>query len=389
MYIFYFIEANLFCSFILLLILANEIFIGARQEQQVIFCNTLVWHILFFLADCVWILVDGSVLPKTHLILGIINFVKIILVQFCFFFWFVYVEFTLKKPAVTTYKGRFRVALPMLEVTFIFFIMFLLGNGYSIGANDTTYHSALYYSTLIVPSLYVSYATIQCVKAAFQKDNYSDRFNLIALTLYPIVIGGFGILQIFFQRIPFFCFGACIVAVCVYILSLNSRVSTDPLTKLNNRSQLLRFVHQWEHGQHFSEDTLYILIIDADRFKSINDTYGHMEGDHALILISQALQKVCGSYTKNRCFLARYGGDEFIIITCADSENELREMSASIRTSLSELCVQSHIPYLLEVSIGWAPYLRNDTFPSSILRADKAMYLDKQRRKQDKRRAAG
>ncbi len=58
-------------------------------------------------------------------------------------------------------------------------------------------------------------------------------------------------------------------------------------------------------------EDVYLLMMDADGFKQINDRYGHVEGDHALQVVATALKDVCSA---SGGFIARYGGDEFVVL---------------------------------------------------------------------------
>ena len=92
--------------------------------------------------------------------------------------------------------------------------------------------------------------------------------------------------------------------------SMQSLISVDDLTHLNNRGQINRYLEQLR----YSEDSkVYIMMLDINRFKGINDTYGHAEGDRALIIASEVLRRTC-EQIKSQVFLGRYGGDEFTIV---------------------------------------------------------------------------
>ena len=71
-------------------------------------------------------------------------------------------------------------------------------------------------------------------------------------------------------------------------------------------------------------------MMDMDHFKHINDEYGHLEGDAALVLLAGILKKVCVNYNG---VLARYGGDEFCI-ACGCNSVEVRTLIASIQREL-------------------------------------------------------
>ena len=85
-------------------------------------------------------------------------------------------------------------------------------------------------------------------------------------------------------------------------------------------------------------------------FKSINDTYGHLEGDHALRVVAQDLKRALMDAPS--AFLARYGGDEFTVvihIECAEDE-----FSARVRESVARAAREAGVAYPLSVSVGVA-----------------------------------
>ena len=94
-------------------------------------------------------------------------------------------------------------------------------------------------------------------------------------------------------------------------------------------------------------EDVYLLMMDAEGFKQINDRYGHVEGDHALQVISAALKEVCSA---SGGFIARYGGDEFVVLQKAAAEQDIIDLCSAINDELA----RAEVPYLLRMSIGYA-----------------------------------
>ena len=130
------------------------------------------------------------------------------------------------------------------------------------------------------------------------------------------------------------------------------------------------------------------MMIDLDHFKEINDTYGHAEGDRALILVSEALKNTC-AHIKSPVFIGRYGGDEFtIIIQNPDPDHDPERVAGEIRRALLDKTLENRLPYALEASIGYEGRRdQNDTMQACMIRADEKLYLDKQNKKSRKKRA--
>ena len=124
------------------------------------------------------------------------------------------------------------------------------------------------------------------------------------------------------------------------------------------------------------------MMMDLDHFKQINDTYGHAEGDRALILAAEVLKRTC-ERIRTPIFLGRYGGDEFTIILQNPEEKNYPEPLADlIRENLAKKKEENQLPYALEASIGYEELRdENDTLQECIMRADEKLYADKQSRR--------
>lgn len=122
----------------------------------------------------------------------------------------------------------------------------------------------------------------------------------------------------------------------------------DVLTGVYNR----RFViNDYEKITSLAERTnskLFVLVIDCDNFKAINDTYGHHKGDMVLTKISEALV----SSTRKSDIVARWGGDEFLVIGLYNEEAGLQALVQRLEEHLENLSYQINMP--IKASIGSA-----------------------------------
>ena len=121
-------------------------------------------------------------------------------------------------------------------------------------------------------------------------------------------------------------------------------------------------------------------MIDLNRFKYINDQFGHIEGDTALKRTADALKIAC-SDNPFKTFIARYGGDEFIIIAKTESEELVNELSKTIKETLVRLNEEAGAEYELTASIGSACYCGDIAdFQAALNKADEALYEEKAKR---------
>ncbi len=148
----------------------------------------------------------------------------------------------------------------------------------------------------------------------------------------------------------------------------------DGLTELPNREAYDRRVSiELERFIRYG-NTFCLVVLDVDRFKAINDNYGHLAGDKVLKLLAKTAKK----RLRSSDYIARYGGEEFVILlpeTSADSALTLmNDICAQIRNSPFHFQTQ---PLKITVSLGIAEVAADDSVEDLFSRADKAMYQAK------------
>ena len=152
---------------------------------------------------------------------------------------------------------------------------------------------------------------------------------------------------------------------------------TDDLTGLHNRRYLDRHIGPVFGEAGASEKGLACLLLDIDRFKSINDTYGHEAGDEVLKAFAERIR----GHVRPMDILARYGGEEIVMVVPGADLSEARAVAERIRARIeaTPFSVQRgarEIP--VTVSIGVAVRRASDATPADMLkRADTALYQAK------------
>ena len=378
-YTFFYIEANVVCIMIFAMFLFREMHTVGRQAKQMAFVNITVCHILYFVSDIVWVLIVGGYIPQNRFTISTANTLNAILLSAITGFWFVYVELSQGERYITTFKGRIFALVPAMFETVMMVFMFIFLPGVMIDSENEL-KPVYFVLFLVVPALYISVSAVRSFIRAMRKENFAVRSQYLACAIYPVIITVFGIIQTVWLEAPFFCFGCTIMMTYVYIISLNDQVSLDELTRLNNRTQLKRYIVSESVKQNTDKTMRYILMIDLNKFKGINDQHGHVEGDNALRRTAEALKIACAN-NNLRTFIARYGGDEFIVITKTDNEEKIKELCSKIKATLIRLNDEAGAKYELTASIGYSSYSGDiSAFQTALSEADEALYKDKQTR---------
>lgn len=148
----------------------------------------------------------------------------------------------------------------------------------------------------------------------------------------------------------------------------------DIMTNLFNRRYFLNLLEESLQNMALGE-TLALLFIDLDRFKTINDTYGHAIGDRVLVEVSKRLQ----SMIRQNQTLARFGGDEFILAVRSDcGYPEIEAIAQNIIESCSQVIRIDQYTFFLTISIGISIFPLDAKDVGMLLKnADMAMYQAK------------
>ncbi|MCW8834758.1 MAG: GGDEF domain-containing protein [Rhodospirillales bacterium] len=149
--------------------------------------------------------------------------------------------------------------------------------------------------------------------------------------------------------------------------------SLDPLTGIANRRQFERALQGCFDSIEDQDGRLSVLMGDVDRFKTINDTYGHRIGDHVLRLVAQ----VHKGKLRGNDLVSRWGGDEFAVILPETELANAMKVAENIRTALSSRVVRNKETNealgKITMSIGVASYGPSDTPETLTHRADEAL----------------
>jgi diguanylate cyclase (GGDEF)-like protein len=154
---------------------------------------------------------------------------------------------------------------------------------------------------------------------------------------------------------------------------LQAKSKIDEMTGLLNRGSFFEAMKI----SRSRVETGAALAIDADHFKSINDTYGHAIGDRALKIIAFALQNV----TRKGDLIGRIGGEEFCIFLPGASRETALRLAERVRAEVENtpLYVAANQTHPLTISIGCAMAPKHESNSQVLSRADKCLYRAKQR----------
>ncbi|MDX1809397.1 MAG: diguanylate cyclase [Sulfurospirillaceae bacterium] len=155
------------------------------------------------------------------------------------------------------------------------------------------------------------------------------------------------------------------------IEKLERESNIDPLTKIYNRRSLNKDLEEILEAGLDKVLDLQIILFDADDFKKINDTFGHIAGDKTLIFLTRLIQSSIRSGIK----VYRFGGEEFVVIlNRSTDENGIRITERIIKNADESKLLYKGNTIHLTISAGITSHIKGDSTESILARADQALY---------------
>lgn len=370
-----YLEINLMAVLLVLFIRFKTLGISKMVSQRN-FSNAIDAQVVFFLSDTVAALIALGALPFSRFGLMAAKTVYFFSTALMCYFWFIYFEHLQGSEFVKRRRYVWLSSALVWAEGLLLVVNAFTGLLFFVDAGNVYRRGPLFAVQYLLAYVYVLAASGHALIGVLTRRPGADRKTLIALSLFPVAPAGAGIVQFLWPQIPLACAALSMATLILYQNWLDAMIAVDPLTHLNNRKQLTYHYEQWQASA--DPAPLYILLIDANKFKSINDTYGHIQGDAALCRIADALRQSCGGLAR-RANIARYGGDEFVVLVSAESPSAIAALTERIHATLSRLNERARAPYDLSVSIGVAAARRGESLKDALENADRRLYEAKKK----------
>ena len=343
-----YIEINVVCASILLFLIYVNWRGVVREMEQIVFTNISIHSLLLFLLDVLWRVCNGRSFIGAHVLIELVSAAYFIQAAMLGYSWLRYFFFIDPNHSMGRSLKRHAYAAPVYALALLNVFSIWTGWIFSVDANNVYHHGV----DVVHPVL---------VHHPEHHDPLQLPHELVAQLLLP--------------GLSVFCVGVTFGLLIIFMEDQHQRVSIDPLTRLNNRTQLRLFldtkVAASSPGKH-----LVMFIMDLDFFKQINDKYGHMEGDKALITLSNVLKRILGP---RGFYIARIGGDEFVTVAELRNFSDSDKVIALLKNALAG--ESEKLPYDISLSVGFSEYCHgNDTIHEWFERADCELYKVKSQR---------
>ncbi len=371
----YYLELDLFCIIVLVTLMIKTNSSCFTGNHKFYFRLVLLSGIGFCCTDLIWIFNNGylllpELLPRSGFVVSyVFNGLHMLCAVATGLTWLLFSDTVQGDYRVLRPKHRIILLTPAILTALLVattgwtrFIFYLTEEGAFVRGPG-------YYIQVAVAYSYAAAAAVTSLVRARRAQTMEARkrsLTVASFVIPPIICG---VLALFTDVTVLF-IGSVVSMLSVFISLQELQIRTDPLTGLNNRALLDQKITAAIQSLSDGYD-LYLLVLDVNDFKHINDEFGHLEGDRALTLVAEAIKR-CPMSSSD--FVCRYGGDEFVLLHRA-RRDDCSLLVASIHDTLSSW----ELPYSLDVSVGVCRYTPDmGGWQGLLAAADKEMYRIKQ-----------
>jgi len=371
LYVSTYLVVDVFCIIMAVVIIRKvDQSFGSELEIRC-FKRMIGYFLLFCLTDALWMPVNCGYFganPAANVALSTIN---IIAMSFVAYLWFCYAQAMMHGIRLETVRELFVSQIPLLILFGLCVANFLTGWMFSTDAQGMLVPGPLYLSAALMTGGYVVVVCVQALARMKKAPSKVQRAWYGTFVAYAVIPACASIIDFFVPNTPVIAVGTLTAILFVFSNLQEARIFNDSLTGLNNRRRADLYLtdkiaHVGKTG------AVYVYVLDINLFKQINDTRGHIEGDHALQVVANGLRDVAG---KSKGFVARWGGDEFVLVVDANAALSPDEVLAIIDKRMAQACKDADLPYSLTVSTGYAVCTSSTEDPDNlIMRADQMLY---------------
>lgn len=364
-----YIEMLVFCICICVILLFKVRSVSTNNINASLLTILMAFCALLNILDCVCVVSRNFQWPLTNLIF---NGIYYVVGLFLTYIWLMYANRVFAFKCWKKKWMKILFSIPFVVCLCLNIASFWTGWMFTHDSNYFYLRGPFFGLQMGVCLFYVVIPFVISVSRIFIKKYYVERNVNIALSAF----GVFPMLMMFvqsqFKDIPAIPVGLTLAVLLIFLSIQAEMISSDSLTGLNNRTRLNRYLADSLANEQ-SKSSTYLFLLDIDKFKDINYTYGPMEGDWILQMVANTLKTICGS---RGFFLARFSGDVFAVVAEVNEKSEIEALRKEINLHLSKKA--EHLKYVLRLNFGYTGLdVENDSVPDIISRAGKNLSTDK------------
>lgn len=370
----------LFSQLLLLeLVLVVQVLISSSSikhptQSQILYKKIVIYVLIMVVLDNIACIMNAKTFTGAPFVREALNTLYFVFLPLPCYYFLLYCQSKIFYSLVIDMKNKLLWFIPALIHFLIVVINCFVPFIFTFDANGIYRRLPYFMVELVFVLFYVVVSYFIIIRAVIKEKSISYKKDYFFLFIYLTICTIGIVIQYISDGLDATWVSSSLAIFLLYVKLQNAQIARDYLTNIYNKRYFDKFLNQI-FASHDSNQWV-LLMIDVDHFKSINDTYGHVEGDFALIKVAAALKNATHP---QQDFVARYGGDEFVILSKKKNDEEIIAFKEKINQEIEKMNKSINKPYSLSLSIGssYLKELEEPTFDEFVMAADKAMYIEK------------
>lgn len=355
---------------------------GPLMISQKAFRLVIGVDIFAMICDLIQVMYNGTMFSYSYIVENVTIFLYYVFHCMVAFIFTLYADYELY-PDTERFKKRFGFYCIPVAVNFVLSVSSFWTECYfKINENNSYIRGSWFYLPVVISCGYMLYILCMLIKYKKNKlmiDDSMQRELYTRLFIFPLISCLGALLQVMMPGTAWIFPTSTLAILINYITVQNGYMARDHLTGLYNRGQLESFMNyqlkNLKKGNYF-----FLILMDMDKFKEINDNFGHVVGDDALINAAKLLRRNC---KRKSDYVARLGGDEFVIIGQCENAETVDIIVERMHSVVDQFNRENKKPYKIQFSAGYTIYdgSGHATLDTLISDADHKMYDIKKAKK--------
>lgn len=306
-----YLEMDIFCGAILILLLSRMLRRNLQQYSYILFQRITICALILCLLDATWKITEGQNFSGAGTLNLLVNCGYYLALSFSCYYWFLFSENEQDNDLTRTVRGRFLCALPLILLCLLNVISLKSGWIFSINEQNQWQPGPYLLVQILICNAYILLTALKALYKSFHAENLDQHDKFLWLSFYAVPLLLNALIIDFTMDVATTAVTTCFSILMIYTFIQDQHISLDPLTRLNNRYELRRYLHDALKSTQ-NKNRLSLLVLDIDHFKSINDKYGHIEGDKALVRLADTLRETNKTFN---CFCPAMAGMNLLYCT--------------------------------------------------------------------------
>lgn len=348
--------------------------LGGRRTIRVLY-GLILSCVLEALAASVSTLGSAHLIPYPAWLSWLTAGLNLAATLFVCYFWFLFIDAQSSRGFFARRKMYLIILLPLLVDLACIVLSVWNGCIFSIDAH-TGYQRGRLYFVQVAACYFYYFVSIWICFDGYRHGSVVECDLFRKLFLYSLLPVAGGIMQVYSPVLPYTTAAMVVSVFYTFIRLQNQRINTDAMTGLNNKLCTQRYIEQMSASA--SRAPFYLFMIDINYFKHVNDAYGHLTGDLAILIVADALRRAVGKYGG---FVGRFGGDEFTAVVRVDRIHASEDFEQRLNLNIESLMEKRYVHLPLSVSVGCTIAEHSGEDVDEIFnRADRILYEKKRAR---------